>query len=69
MQGSLALEQMSVEEKIKAMEELWADLSKSAEGYDSPLWHREVLECREAEGGEFINWAEAKQRIRNDTCK
>lgn len=67
MQVSLPLEKMSVEEKIKVMEALWADLTKTAESYDSPMWHREVLQCREAEGGEFIDWAEAKRRLRNDS--
>ncbi|HCS12849.1 MAG: acyl-protein synthetase [Zetaproteobacteria bacterium CG06_land_8_20_14_3_00_59_53] len=69
MQISLPLDEMTTQEKISAMEALWHDLSKDSETYASPLWHKEVLECREAEGGEFVDWDEAKQQIRKDLCK
>jgi len=69
MQISLPLDKMSVQEKISAMETLWRDLSRNDSGYESPLWHREVLECREAEGGKFTDWEEAKREIRERTCK
>jgi len=69
MQIALPLDEMTTQEKISTMEALWRDLSKDSEAYDSPLWHKEVLECREAEGGEFVDWDEAKQQIRKDLCK
>lgn len=69
MQISLPLDEMTTQEKISTMEVLWRDLSKNSDAYDSPLWHKEVLECREAEGGEFVDWDEAKQKIRKDLCK
>jgi len=69
MQISLPLDEMTTQEKISAMEALWRDLSKDSEACDSPLWHKEVLECREAEAGEFVDWNEAKQTIRKDLCK
>jgi len=69
MQISLPLDEMTTQEKISTMETLWRDLSRDSEGYESPLWHREVLECREAEGGEFTDWDKAKQEIRDRICK
>ncbi len=69
MQISLPLDKMSVQEKISTMEALWRDLSKETEDYKSPLWHREILECREAEGGEFTDWNEAKKEVRDNACK
>ena len=69
MQISLPLDKMSIQEKIATMETLWRDLSQNPEAYDSPLWHREVLECREAEGGEFTDWEDAKREVRDRVCK
>jgi len=66
MQVPLPLDKMTVQEKIMTMETLWRDLSRDAASYQSPLWHREILECREAEGGEFSDWNDAKKDIRND---
>ena len=65
MAVALNLEAMSIEEKVEAMEALWRDLS--AHAYESPLWHREVLEARE--GAASAGWDEARQRIRERTCK
>jgi len=69
MQNFLPLERMSVADKLKAMEELWVDLSRSPAGYTSPLWHREILEVREADGDDYIDWDEAKRRLRGDSCE
>jgi CelD/BcsL family acetyltransferase involved in cellulose biosynthesis len=63
---ALNLEAMSVEEKVEAMEALWRDLSAQA-GYESPLWHKEVLEARE--NAPSVDWREAKKRIRKRTCE
>ncbi len=53
MPVELALDQMSVPEKLQLMEALWEDLSRNASEFKSPAWHREVLEeCRrKAESG------------------
>jgi len=69
MSVSLPLDKMTVQEKIMTMETLWRDLSQDEESYQSPLWHREILECRETEGGEFTDWNDAKEEIRNAVCK
>jgi hypothetical protein len=63
----LPLDKMSREEKLRAMEELWADLSQN-DDFESPAWHAEELEktrkrIREGEA-KFSNWEEAKERMR-----
>ena len=66
MAVALNLETMSIEEKIEAMEALWRDLSAQAD-YESPLWHKEVLEARE--NAPDSDWSEAKERIRERACE
>jgi len=68
MDAVLPLDQMTTEEKLRAMEVLWADLSRNAENFESPAWHGNVLRERDqrvAEGKEsFIDWDEAKHQLR-----
>ena len=69
MANPFPLEQMSVEEKLRAMELLWDDLCSKAGAVSSPDWHEAVLAQREAavERGEdkFADWDAAKRDIRN----
>ena len=68
MDAVLPLDQMNIAEKLRAMEALWADLSRHAERFESPAWHAEVLrerDLRVAEDKEaFIPWDEAKRELR-----
>jgi hypothetical protein len=68
METTLPLHRMSKEEKLRAMEELWADLSRDEAQIESPAWHGEVLRDREAavQAGRdtFIDWETAKQQLR-----
>ncbi|HNR30882.1 MAG TPA: addiction module protein [Candidatus Hydrogenedentes bacterium] len=61
--------QMSREEKLQAMEALWADLSRNAAEVESPPWHEEALKetaARVADGKALIaEWEEAKRELRN----
>lgn len=43
MAVDLPLAEMSVDDKLQAMEQLWADLSQNPEQVTSPAWHGEVL--------------------------
>jgi hypothetical protein len=67
MPVSLPLSKMSREEKLRAMEALWADLSKNEKEFESPAWHGEILRETErliAEGkAKFSDWETAKRRI------
>lgn len=69
MDAVLPLDKMSTEEKLRAMELLWADLTRVADSYASPAWHEEVLRARDqsvAEGKEsYIAWEEAKRQLRD----
>ena len=66
--NSLAIQQMSWEEKLRAMEELWESLSREPGRLESPPWHgdalRETEQRYEAGLEEAIDWAVAKQELR-----
>ena len=67
---ALPLNEMTVEEKLQAMEMLWENLSQNEDNIPSPAWHEEVLREREAalERGEDEpeDWEVAKRRIRGE---
>lgn len=67
MHVTLPLDQMSIAEKLQAMESLWESLSQSGQ-MPSPEWHREVLEEREkrVQAGleKPIDWETAKKDLR-----
>ena len=64
---TLALKEMTLREKLAAMEALWEDLSRTPEAIESPSWHKEVLEERQqrvAEGkAKYADWKTAKADI------
>ena len=68
MDAVLPLDQMTTEEKLRAMEALWADLSRNADSFESPAWHADVLRERDqriAEGKEpSTEWEVAKRKLR-----
>lgn len=71
MSTTLQIDQMTLEEKLRAMEELWDDLCQSEEDVPVPQWQRELLEERERliERGlaQFADWETAKKRISERT--
>jgi len=64
----LTLEKMTLEEKLKLLEELWSDLLSHEDKVPSPQWHKDILEKREEKvkkGQETIlDWNDAKERVR-----
>lgn len=64
---------MSRPEKLRAMEEIWTDLSKDNDGVESPAWHEDALRAAEravaAGTAKFSDWDEAKQRVRRKAAK
>jgi hypothetical protein len=67
MPTTLPIAQMTREEKLRALEALWEDLSRDCEQLPVPQWHKDVLAERErlvAQGkARFIDWETAKRRI------
>ena len=65
----ITLEKMTVPEKLRLMEALWADLSRHADTLELPAWHAQALretEHRVAEGKETaIDWETAKKELWN----
>lgn len=62
----LPLKSMTIEEKLQAMEELWADICASA-GVEPPDWHQSVVRDRDESrkrGEQTVeDWESAKSRI------
>ena len=71
MSVPLQLDQMSLEEKLRAMEELWDDLCRREEAIPVPQWHKDTLDERERliEQGkaQFLDWETAKKGISERT--
>ena len=44
MPFNLPLKEMTLQEKLDAMESLWEDLVRTPEAIESPAWHKEVLD-------------------------
>ena len=68
MSVNLPLKEMTLHEKLAAMELLWEDLTRSPESVESPSWHKNILDERRhqvAEGNaQFADWETAKADIR-----
>lgn len=66
--ADIALENLSVADKILLMERLWEALSRRPSDVPSPDWHGDILAERRAAvragSKEFISWEEAKIRLR-----
>ena len=71
MSLELRIDQMTIAEKLRIMEELWDDLRARADGVPIPQWHKDLLDERERliESGEarFGDWETAKKRITKQT--
>ena len=47
MATMLQIDQMTLEEKLRAMEALWDDLCQREEDVPVPQWHKDLLDERE----------------------
>ena len=71
MSTELQIDQMTIAEKLRAMEQLWEDLRARAGDVPVPQWHKDLLEerARLIESGEaqFEDWETARKRITKET--
>lgn len=69
MSFNLPLKDMSIQEKLAAMESLWEDLARTPEALESPAWHKDLLDERRQQLAEgqtrFVDWETAKADIRS----
>jgi putative addiction module component (TIGR02574 family) len=67
MKVVLPLDEMTTQEKLSVMEQLWDDLCRHAEDIPSPAWHEEILAFREQRvqdgKAEFVPLDEMRERI------
>jgi hypothetical protein len=65
---TLPIGRMSREDKLRAMEALWADLSRDEAETDSPGWHgvtlRETEQLVRDGKAKFSDWQSARRRVR-----
>jgi hypothetical protein len=68
----MQIDQMTLEEKLRAMESLWDDLCRREESIPMLQWHKDLLDERErlvVEGkARFTDWETAKRRITGQTA-
>lgn len=66
--SALTIKEMSWDEKLRAMEELWESLSEDEARFSSPSWHEEALRETsvrfQAGLEEPMDWASAKKELR-----
>ena len=64
---------MSRNEKLRAMEALWADFSKDDDRFQSLAWHAQMLRNAERSmkngKAKFSDWEKAKKRICRKAAK
>jgi len=67
MSATLQIDQMTLEDKLRAMEALWDELCRHDEALMVPQWHKDLLDERERliEQGQaqFSDWETARKRI------
>ena len=65
--ATLPLSKMSVAEKLRTIDTIWADPLHAPASVPSPAWNADVPAAREAriKSGEsaFVDWSEAKDAI------
>jgi hypothetical protein len=70
MAMNLPLSRMSLQEKLVAMELLWADLSATPDQVVSPAWHGEELQRRREQvqqgSTKFLNWDDAIAELKTE---
>jgi hypothetical protein len=68
MSKMLSLKEMSLHEKLAAMELLWDDVTRCPESVESPAWHKDILDERRQRvanaEAQFTAWETAKTEIR-----
>ena len=67
MLQAVAIERMSVTERLQAMELLWRSMARTPEKVASPKWHKQILDQRMAKvaagQGEFLTLSQLKKRL------
>ena len=71
MSTSLAIDEMTIEEKLQAMEALWNNLCQHEDAILVHDWQKQILSERERsidEGkAQFVDWEQAKRDIARET--
>ncbi len=72
MSAMFQIDQMTLEDKLRAMEALWEDLCRHADALEVPQWQKDLLDARQRlieEGkARFSDWETARKRIDERTA-
>jgi hypothetical protein len=67
MAVTIPVDEMTLQEKLDAMEAIWESLSADPSNVPSPSWHAEVLAEREESvrqgKARFLDWDECKKAL------
>ena len=72
MSVNLQIQEMSLKDKLIAMETIWDDICRNEKPITSPSWHDEILQERlkeSKESNKFTDWETAKKNIRHNLLK
>ena len=68
MPVTLSLKKMTKLDKLRAMEDIWTDLTNGDANFEVPSWHLKALQETEEQikkgKVKFVGWDEAKRSIR-----
>ena len=66
--NTTTIDQMSWEERLRALEELWDAITRAGDRYESPAWHLQELKGTQqrydAGAEESMDWATARRDLR-----
>ena len=66
--STFPIKNMSLDEKLRAMEELWESLSQDEAHLESPAWHEDALRQTSTAHGSGqekpVDWGDAKRELR-----
>lgn len=67
MQFTLPLDEMTIADKLNALEAIWASMKHDPKDVPLPGWHADVLAARRMRAKEgsstYGDWADAKRRL------
>jgi hypothetical protein len=65
---TIAIEQMSWEEKLRTLEDPWESIAREGDRDESPDWHEQALnetqQCYESGAEQPVDWISAKRELR-----
>ncbi len=65
--SNIDITNMSINDRISLMEELWLSFERDNIEYPTPSWHKDILKKREKQDN-FIPFEDAKENLKKALC-